>query len=594
MRLVRTAAAAALLMAAPPAAAQTVLEGGFDLDLLRPAPGSSSLVVAERPRVPAKRSYSFSFLGSYMADPLVACPQTDPPCGGDMEYGAVISDRLTGWLLGSYSLGFTEIGLALPVTVVNGTDLASPPGEELGSMGLGDLRASAKVPLLGRGKRFGAGVLAAASLPTGKTEDFLGGPGVALEGWVLADFATGPVVVTGSGGFRFRTSDRSLENLDQGSAALVAGGAAVDVWNRRLAVILDLHGSLGTTSGAGAEERAFESVAALRYTPRASWVVTAGAGTGLGSGAGAPAWRAFAGLTWRHERLDRDFDGIVDDEDRCPLVPEDHDSFEDKDGCPDFDNDQDKILDEADACRNEPEDADGFEDEDGCPDADNDKDTIVDKSDGCPDQAEDKDDFEDADGCPDLDNDQDTIADATDECRNEPEDLDSFSDEDGCPDLDNDADGLADKVDQCPNEAEVVNDLDDDDGCPDERLVIVTSRRIELKQTVHFEYKSATIKEESFKLLEEVATALADNPSLSKIRIEGHTDDVGGRRFNQKLSEERAEAVKTHLVEVHGIDAKRLTTKGYGKRRPVKQGDDEETRAVNRRVEFVIVKRKGD
>ena len=81
---------------------------------------------------------------------------------------------------------------------------------------------------------------------------------------------------------------------------------------------------------------------------------------------------------------DKDHDGILDKDDKCPNDPEDKDGFEDEDGCPDPDNDKDGILDAKDKCPLEPEDKDGFEDEDGCPDPDNDKDGVLDKADKCP------------------------------------------------------------------------------------------------------------------------------------------------------------------------------------------------------------------
>jgi hypothetical protein len=100
-------------------------------------------------------------------------------------------------------------------------------------------------------------------------------------------------------------------------------------------------------------------------------------------------------------RIDSDNDGIPDDVDQCPDVPEDKDGFQDEDGCPDFDNDNDGIFDAQDQCPNEPEDFDGFEDSDGCPDFDNDRDGIPDKLDKCPNTPEDIDGYQDDDGCPD-------------------------------------------------------------------------------------------------------------------------------------------------------------------------------------------------
>jgi len=98
---------------------------------------------------------------------------------------------------------------------------------------------------------------------------------------------------------------------------------------------------------------------------------------------------------------DRDGDGVPDDVDQCPDVPEDRDGFQDEDGCPDYDNDRDGVYDTQDECPNEAEDRDGFQDMDGCPDYDNDKDGIPDNSDNCPNHPETVNGFKDQDGCPD-------------------------------------------------------------------------------------------------------------------------------------------------------------------------------------------------
>ena len=99
---------------------------------------------------------------------------------------------------------------------------------------------------------------------------------------------------------------------------------------------------------------------------------------------------------------DTDGDGIAAADDHCPYSLEDHDEFEDTDGCPDPDNDADGVLDGDDRCADESEDRDGFEDEDGCPDPDNDGDGVLDADDQCADEAETRNGFEDADGCADV------------------------------------------------------------------------------------------------------------------------------------------------------------------------------------------------
>jgi len=249
------------------------------------------------------------------------------------------------------------------------------------------------------------------------------------------------------------------------------------------------------------------------------------------------------------------------------------------------DRDHDGITDDIDKCPDDPEDKDGFEDEDGCPDLDNDKDGIPDKSDKCPDQPEDKDGFEDADGCPDLDNDKDGIPDKDDKCPNEPEDFDGFEDADGCPDPDNDKDGIPDKDDKCPNEPGVPPD-----GCPKKyNLVVVTEKKIELKQTVFFDFNKSTIKPVSFALLNEVGQALKDNPKI-KVEIGGHTDSIGDDNFNLKLSQARADSVRTYLIK-QGISSDRMVSKGFGENVPIADNRTADGRAQNRRVEFLITER---
>ncbi len=106
---------------------------------------------------------------------------------------------------------------------------------------------------------------------------------------------------------------------------------------------------------------------------------------------------------------------------------------------------------------------------------------------------------------------------------------------------------------------------------------------------VYFDFNKATIKPESHPALADAAKILTDNPSIS-VEIQGHTDAIGSDEYNQKLSERRAQAVVAYLVQNLGIDVSRLTARGYGESKPIASNDTDEGRALNRRVEFVIVK----
>jgi OmpA-OmpF porin, OOP family len=256
---------------------------------------------------------------------------------------------------------------------------------------------------------------------------------------------------------------------------------------------------------------------------------------------------------------------------------------------PIVDADGDGCLDKVDRCPNQPEDKDGFEDEDCCPDPDNDKDGLADGQDACPNRPEDLDNYQDKDGCPEPDNDNDGIADISDRCPNKPEDQDGFEDSDGCPDLDNDKDKIVDLQDKCPNEPEDFDGDADDDGCPDKyKLVVVTQRRIEIKQRIFFATGRTRILRRSFALLNEVALVLKDRPSIW-VEIGGHTDSRGSDRYNLRLSSGRANSVRAYLIR-HGIDPGRLGAVGYGESKPIGENRLRSGRAMNRRVEFVLKK----
>lgn len=103
-----------------------------------------------------------------------------------------------------------------------------------------------------------------------------------------------------------------------------------------------------------------------------------------------------------------------------------------------------------------------------------------------------------------------------------------------------------------------------------------------------FEFGKAVILPSSFPYLDELADVLSKD-STWKLRIVGHTDNVGSDTANQKLSEKRAIAVSNYLV-TKGIDASRITAEGKGETMPIASNDTPEGREKNRRVEFFIAK----
>ena len=115
---------------------------------------------------------------------------------------------------------------------------------------------------------------------------------------------------------------------------------------------------------------------------------------------------------------------------------------------------------------------------------------------------------------------------------------------------------------------------------------IMTESRI-ITHGILFDVDKATIKPQSMGTINEIYKLLKENVGL-KYEIDGHTDNTGNPKHNMELSKERADAVKAQLVNM-GIDASRLTTKGFGDTKPISDNSDPAGRANNRRVEFVKV-----
>lgn len=105
-------------------------------------------------------------------------------------------------------------------------------------------------------------------------------------------------------------------------------------------------------------------------------------------------------------------------------------------------------------------------------------------------------------------------------------------------------------------------------------------------KNIQFESKSVNLEPVSMIELTKLVQLMNDNPSV-KIQINGHTDNVGNDADNLKLSESRAKAVVDYLIS-KGVEAKRLSSKGFGETQPVADNSSEEGKALNRRTEFIV------
>ena len=267
-----------------------------------------------------------------------------------------------------------------------------------------------------------------------------------------------------------------------------------------------------------------------------------------------------ASLSVKFGGTDTDGDGIYDEYDVCPDVA----GLKQFEGCPDSDNDG--IKDSEDDC---PMLA-GLIEYNGCPDTDGDG--ISDNKDRCPKVAG----LESMGGCPDSDS--DGITDGKDSC---PKVAGPRANR-GCPWPDSDGDSVVDKDDNCPDVPGTIAN----NGCPEKPTEEDVEEIVELSIEIQFGFGSTTFKDGASDVLDKIVSIILKYPD-AKFRVEGHTDSIGTKDYNQTLSQRRAKAVVDYLTS-RNISSDRLSARGYGEDNPIDSNVTRRGRAKNRRVEIIF------
>jgi outer membrane protein OmpA-like peptidoglycan-associated protein len=321
---------------------------------------------------------------------------------------------------------------------------------------------------------------------------------------------------------------------------------------------------------------------------------------------------------------DSDGDNVPDKRDRCPDTPQGAQA--DSNGClilvNERDSDGDNVPDKRDQCPDTPMGTPA--NANGCPilvnERDSDGDNVPDKRDQCPDTPPGA--RADANGCPILlderDSDGDSVPDKRDQCPDTPQGTPANAN--GCPiplvnDSDTDGDGVPDRRDRCPDTPKgeaadatgctiaAIDERDTDgDGVPDRRdrcpetpktetadakgctILFHKGVRSVILRGVTFASGRAMLTPQGREILREVAIQLVENPQY-RVQISGHTDNVGSRAGNLRLSLARARTVETFLV-ANGVPHTQVTAKGFGPDVPIAPNTTAAGQAKNRRVEL--------
>ncbi|MFY0563562.1 thrombospondin type 3 repeat-containing protein [Archangium lansingense] len=595
----RLSAVATLLLASA-ALAQPAGLPQFELERLELNPnGRGSLLMGTGELLP-KGGFRLSLAGQYENDPLVMYRDGN-------RLGSVVADRVTAHLLAAWApMEWLELGVQLPLVAwQRGDDLSAQGVAAPASTGLSTPTAHVRLGLLAQRREAPVDLALelGVGLPVGSV-DTLSRDGIVrlspkvmvgrsfglLRAGVEAGALIRPAVVLGDSG---EVQDELGNEVRLGAVLATTGPG--------LRGELNVRGTVPLTQ----QPASLELLAGLRLPVSDSLEAYALGGPGFGSAPGTPSFRVLLGLAMGGgERVDTslrddDGDGVKNSVDACPAEagPAEHQ------GCPVKDTDGDGVADRLDSCPTEA----GLAERQGCPVRDADQDGIEDAEDSCPTEAGPA----ERQGCPVKDADQDGIEDAADKCPTEA----GPAERQGCPVRDTDKDGVVDERDACPAEAGLTElrgcpakDTDGDtvsdhlDNCPAEKgvvtnagcpaqqkqMVAIQTGKLEIKEQVFFATGKAIIQKRSFKMLDQVAKILQQHPEVDKMVIEGHTDDRGNAEANRKLSLARAEAVKGYLVS-KGVEPSRLEAKGFGPDRPIASNKTEKGRAVNRRVEFIIV-----
>jgi hypothetical protein len=292
----------------------------------------------------------------------------------DGEHPTLVDQRLSGVLSAELGIGQrAALGFSAPFVPYQDGDAVFGELPEPHKNVLGDARMSARYRFVGDVPKDamsnddgpGVALMVTGIVPGGDDESFVGEGAFRLDAQLLADIHLLGAGLGASIGLRHRFEARELFGTRIHDEFTFGAGFRIPLPPLHpLLAVLEVRGATDFKSKTTTE---VEGQLGLML-PIGDAALVLAAGPGFTGGIGAPGIRVVAGLWWAPADVDSDGDGIPDDVDQCPPLPEDKDGFQDEDGCPDPDNDNDLVPDADDLCPNVEALEDHDDNEDGCTD----------------------------------------------------------------------------------------------------------------------------------------------------------------------------------------------------------------------------------
>ncbi len=576
-------------------AAPNVGTTGFAVQRFTPAFTGDRFFGVSSPYASGDPGLHVALLVDYATNPLLVSRVK-----GNTDPTEVITDQMHLHLNATFAIfDRLAVNIDIPGAVMNdgkdptyrGTTFSSPHNPAFA-----DLRLGLRARLIG-GERdfFQLGVQGFVWAPTGSRADFTSDEEARGMPQLLLGGASDRFVWSFTAGALLRPTT-VFNNVTIGHSMEFGAGVGIKLGDRRQVQV-----GPEATVGFGLDNMSrrnthAELMLGAKYRVTQDIELGMAAGPGVTPGYGTPDARFIGSIAYTPDRyppapppIDTDKDGVVDEKDKCPQVPQGDKPDPNKAGCPaPPDKDKDGIADEVDACV----DVAGVESADpaknGCP-GDTDGDGVIDAQDKCPDKPQGDKPDPLMPGCPaPPDTDGDSVLDRDDACV----DIKGLPNQDksqnGCPG-DSDGDTVRDDLDACPDIRGFKDQDPKKNGCP--KIVRFIGMEIVILQQVQFQTGTAKLTGNSDEILEEVASVLKQRTEITKMEVQGHTDNKGNKNGNKTLSQSRADSVMKALVK-KGIEADRLAAKGYGQEVPIGDNTTDEGRTKNRRVQFKILEKK--